>query len=170
MAYKIQAGIQVSLTGLDGSWKKLTDHNREAVQIDVDLIEQSSRMANGTMRKYVIAKKHRISTSWRFLPTKSSETADGNYGAAWMESFYNANAGVPIYVKVVESKLASDPSAGSLPNESGHNFKTAETETAITDATGYRTYSAFITTFGKTLSKRTSLSDYVDINIEFTEI
>lgn len=168
MAYKIQAGIQVSLNG--STWYKLTDHNRQDIQVDVDLIEQSTRMANGAMRKYVIAKKHRISTSWTFLPTRSSETADGNYGAAWMESFYNANAGVPIYLRVIESKLASDPAAGSIPNESGHNFKTAQTEATITDATGYRQYNCFITTFAKTLSKRTSLSDYVDINIEFTEI
>jgi hypothetical protein len=165
MAYKIQAGIQVSLNG--STWYKLTDHNREAVQIDVELIESSSRMANGSMRKYVVAKKHKVSTSWTFLPTK---TADGNYGAAWMESFYIANAGVPIYLKIVESKLNADPAAGAIPDESGTNFKTAQTEATVTNATGFRTYNAFITSFSKTLSKRTSVSDYVDINIEFTEI
>lgn len=168
MAYKIQAGIQVSLNG--STWYKLTDHNRQPVQIDVELIESSSRMANGSMRKYVVAKKHKVSTSWTFLPTKTAETADGNYGAAWMESFYNANAGVPLYVKIVESRLSSDPSAGSIPNESGSNFKTAQTEATVTDATGSRTYSAFISSFSKTLTKRTSVADYVDINIEFTEI
>ena len=168
MTYKIQAGIQVSLNG--STWYKLTDHNRDAIKIDVDLIESSSRMANGSMRKYVVAKKYRISTGWTFIPTKTTETADGNYGAAWMESFYKANAGMPIYVKVVESKLSADPSAGSIPNELGHNFKTAATEATTLDATGYRTYSAFITSFSKTLSKRTPVTDYVDISIEFTEI
>jgi len=168
MAYKIQAGIQVSLNG--STWYKLTDHNRQAVQIDVELIENQSRMANGAMRKYVVAKKHKIATSWTFLPTKTAETADGNYGAAWMESFYNANAGVPIYVKIIESKLNADPAAGAIPDESGTNFKTAQTESTVTNATGSRTYNAFITSFSKTLSKRTSVADYVDINIEFTEI
>jgi hypothetical protein len=168
MAYKIQAGIQLSLDGL--TWYKLTDHNRQPIQIDVELSVSSSRMANGAMRKYIVAKKHKISTSWTFLPTKTAETADGNYGAAWMESFYNANAGVPIYVKVAESKLRLDPAAGSIPNESGDNFKTAATELTIANATGHRTYSAFITSFSKTLSKRTPVADYVDINIEFTEI
>jgi hypothetical protein len=168
MTYKIQAGIQVSLNG--STWYKLTDHNRDPIQIDVELIESSSRMANGSMRKYVIAKKYKISTGWNFIPTKTTETADGNYGAAWMESFYKANAGVPIYVKVIESKLDVEPSAGSVPSESGHNFKTAATEATVTDATGFRTYSAYITSFSKTLSKRTPVADYVDIKIEFTEI
>lgn len=168
MTYKIQAGIQVSLNG--STWYKLTDHNREPVQIDVELIESSSRMANGSMRKYLVAKKHKVSTSWTFLPTKTAETADGNYGAAWMESFYNANAGVPVYLKIVESKLNADPAIGAIPDESGTNFKTAQTEATVTNATGFRTYTTFITSFSKTLSKRTSVSDYVDINIEFTEI
>lgn len=168
MAYKIQAGIQVSLNG--STWYKLTDHNREPIQIDVEIIESSSRMANGAMRKYVVAKKHKVSTSWAFLPTKTAETADGNFGAAWMESFYNANAGIPIYVKVIESKLNADPAVGAIPDESGANFKTAQTELSTINATGSRTYSVFITSFSKTLSKRTPVADYVDISIEFTEI
>lgn len=168
MAYKIQAGIQVSLNG--STWYKLTDHNREPVQIDVELIESSSRMANGSLRKYVVAKKHKISTSWAFLPTKTAETADGNFGAAWMESFYNANAGIPIYVKIIESKLNADPAAGAIPDESGNNFKTAQTELSTANATGSRTYSVFITSFTKTLVKRTPIADYVDISIEFTEM
>jgi hypothetical protein len=168
MAYKIQAGIQVSLNG--STWYKLTDHNREPIKIDVEMIESSSRMANGAMRKYVVAKKHKISTSWAFLPTKTAEAADGNFGGAWMESFYNANAGIPIYVKVIESKLNADPAVGAIPDESGANFKTAQTETSTTNATGSRTYSVFITSFSKTLSKRTPVADYVDISIEFTEI
>lgn len=168
MAYKIQAGVQVSLDG--STWYKLTDHNRESVQIDVELIESSSRMANGSLRKYVVAKKHKVSTSWAFLPTKTAETADGNYGAAWMESFYNANAGIPIYVKIIESKLNADPAVGAIPDESGANFKTALTESTTTNATGSRTYSVFITSFAKTLVKRTPVSDYVDISIEFTEM
>jgi len=168
MTYKIQAGLQVSLNG--STWYKLTDHNRDPIQIDVELIESSARMANGSMRKYVVAKKYKISTGWNFIPTKTTETADGNYGAAWMESFYNANAGVPIYVKVIESKLNADPVAGAVPDESGTNFKTSQTEATVTNATGSRTYSAFITSFSKTLSKRTPVADYVDIKIEFTEI
>lgn len=158
MAYKIQAGVQVSLNG--STWYKLTDHNRQPIQIDVELIENESRMANGAMRKYVVAKKHKISTSWTFVPTKTDETADGNYGAAWLESFYNANAGLPIYVKLVESALSSDPTIGQYPDE----FKFQSS------FYGSKIYSVFITNFSKNITKRTTISDYVDINIEFTEI
>lgn len=168
MAYSIQAGIQVSLN--NSTWYKLTDHNRQPIQIDIELIENQSRMADGSLRKYIVAKKHKVSTSWNFLPTKTAETADGNYGAAWIESFYNANAGIPIYVKIVESKLNTDPAAGSVPDESGDNFKTSATEASVTNATGYVVYNAFITSFSKTVSKRSKISDYVDIDIEFTEI
>lgn len=168
MAYAIQSGLQVSLNGT--TWYKLTDHNRDPIDIEPELIENQSRMANGSLRKYIVAKKHKISTRWNFLPTKTAETADGNYGAAWLESFYNANAGIPIYLKVVESVLEADPATGSVPDESGNKFKTAATESSVTNATGSKTYSVYITNFSKTISKRSRIADYVDIDIEFTEI
>lgn len=158
MAYAIQAGIQISIDGT--TWYRLTDHNRQPIQVDVELIENESRMANGSLRKYIVAKKHKVSTSWTFLPTKTTETADGNYGAAWIESFYKANAAIPIHLKVIESKISTDPSLANVPNE--FNFKTS--------LLGSTEYDVFITSFSKTISKRSSLSDYVDMNIEFTEI
>jgi hypothetical protein len=94
------------------------------------------------------------------LPTRTEETADGNYGAAWLESFYNANAGVPIYLKIIQSKLSTDPAAGAIPDDT--NFQTS--------FFGSKVYNVFITSFSKQISKRSRLSDYVDINIEFTEI
>jgi hypothetical protein len=59
MAYLIDAGIQVSLNGT--TWYKLTDHNREPIGFSTELIETQSRMANGKMRKYVVAQKNNIS-------------------------------------------------------------------------------------------------------------
>lgn len=158
MAYILESGIHVSLNGT--TWYKLTDHNREPIQIETEVIETQNRMANGRLRKYVVSKKDTISTSWSFLPTKTVETVDFNYGAAWIESFYKANVGVPIYVKVIESIISVDPAAGSVPDD--FNFKSS--------TYGSKTYSAFMTNFSKTLLKRTSVSDYVDISIEFTEI
>ena len=158
MAYLINAGIQVSLD--NSTWYKLTDHNREPIQVDVEMIESSSRMANGSMRKYVVAKKYKVSTSWAFLPTKTSETADGNFGAAWIESFYNANTGIPIYLKVISSEISTNTATGSTPDE--FYFQSA--------LNGSTVYSVFITSFSKTIVKRTKLSDYVDLDIEFTEI
>lgn len=158
MRYPIKAGIQLSIDG--STWYSLTDHNREPIEIEPELIEKQNRMANGSLRKYIIAKKHKISTSWTFLPTKTSETADDNYGAAWMESFYNANAGIPVYIKLTESRISTDPATGSVPND--FYFQSS--------ILGSKTYTVFITAFTKSISKRSRLSDYVDISIEFTEI
>jgi hypothetical protein len=111
------------------------------------------------MRKYVIAQKNKISSSWKYVPSKTSECVDGNYGAAWLESFYSSNAGIPIYLKIVSSELALDPVAGSIPSGI---FATSQT--------GSKIYSVFMSNFSKTIINRTKLSDYVDMSIEFTEI
>jgi hypothetical protein len=157
MAYLIDAGIQVSLNGT--TWYKLTDHNREPIGFSTELIETQSRMANGKMRKYVVAQKNNISCSWKYVPSKTSECVDGNYGAAWLESFYNSNSGIPVYLKIVSSELAPDPTVGGIPSGI---FATAQT--------GSKTYSVFMSDFTKTIINRTKLSDYVDMSIEFTEI
>ena len=143
MAYLIESGIQVSLTGANGTWQKLTDHNRQAIQIDPELIESQSRMANGKMRKYVIAQKNKISVSWKYVPSKQSEAVDGFFSAAWIES----------------SELDPDPAFGVLP---AGTFATAQT--------GSKVYNVYMTNFSKTIINRTKISDYVDMSIEFTEI
>jgi hypothetical protein len=159
MAYLIESGIQVSLTGANGTWQKLTDHNRSPIKISPEIIEAESRMANGKMRKYVIAQKNNISVSWNYVPSKTSECVDGFYSAAWLESFYKSNSGLPIYLKVVSSELDPDPAFGALP---AGTFATAQT--------GSKVYNVYMNGFSKTIINRTRISDYVDMNIEFTEI
>lgn len=158
MTYPISAGIQISLD--NSTWYKITDHNRQPIQSNPELIEKSDRMANGKMRKYVIAKKEKFSTDWRYVPTKTSECVDGNQGPAWLESFYNANVKVPIYLKIVGSELTTTPSTGNAPD----NFYY---QSALN---GSNVYNVFITGFSKTLIHRTQTTDYVDMTIEFTEI
>jgi hypothetical protein len=157
MAYSIESGIQVSLDG--STWYKLTDHNRKEIKATPTLIEQQKRMANGTMRKYVIAKKMAISTSWTMLPSKTSLTVDGNYSSAWLEAFYNSNNRLPIFVKVVSSQV-TDPALGSYPVDSSF----------ISSKTGYTVYTTYITNFSITVTNRTLNADYVSMDIEFTEI
>lgn len=50
-------------------------------------------MANGTMRKYVVADKRTFSTSWSDLPNTSQFTVDGYAGVDEIERFYNTNRG-----------------------------------------------------------------------------
>jgi hypothetical protein len=217
MAYLIQSGIHLSLDNL--TWYKITDHNREPINISTELIESQSRMANGNMRKYIVSKKDKISVSWKYVPSRTDVrldngtiveylTADNNLAAGWLESFYKANAGLPIYLKVISSEYESEPLLNAVPSNASNNFKTAaqlsslssntyttaqETtalsslsglesldtanETSINpdglvmgNATGFKVYNVFMTDFSKTIINRTRLSDYVDMNIEFTEI
>jgi hypothetical protein len=148
MAYLIQAGIHLSTDNVN--WQKLTDHNRDPISISPELIETQQRMANGKMRKYVVAQKNNISVSWSYVPSRTSETADLNQSAAWLESFYKAYAGVPVYLKVVSSEL----------NQSG---------SFVTSQSGFEVYTVFMNNFSKTIINRTRISDYVNMSIDFTE-
>ena len=67
MTYAIAQGIEVSLDG--NTWYSLTDHNRQPIDITYTLVEQADRMANGTMRKYVVARKFVIKADWKDLAT-----------------------------------------------------------------------------------------------------
>lgn len=168
MAYALQSGLHVSINGT--TWYKLTDHNRQEIDIKPIVIEKESRMANGTLRKFVIAKKDVISVSWDFLPSKPSSTGnssndakftvvDANYAGSWIQSFYNANVGVPIYLKIIASKH-TDPASGVVPSDS----------TYVSSLTGEKIYEVFMTGFSKTIKKRNPVTDFLDITLEFTEI
>lgn len=78
-------------TGTDANtptWTKLSEHNRSSVSVDTYRHEQTARMANGSLRKIHIADKKTISTSWDMLPTYSTMTVDGGYGAQDLRAFY----------------------------------------------------------------------------------
>jgi len=149
MAYLLQAGIQLSLD--NSNWQKLTDHNRDPISISTEIIETQARMANGKMRKYIVAQKKNISVSWSYVPSKTSETVDLNNSAAWLESFYKSNVGSPIYLKVVASEL-----------DSSGNFVTAQNASEV--------YTVFMEKFSKSIINRTKVSDYVSMSIDFTEV
>ena len=157
MSYTISAGISISLDNV--TFYKLTDHNRKEIDINPNLIEQSQRMANGKMRKYVIASKRIINTSWVDVPSLSSNTVDSNFSSAWLAEFYNANVYVPVYVKFTHSKITT-PSTGSAPVDS--TFAAART--------GSETLLCYITKFSFKTKHRNAKYDYVDMDIEFTEI
>jgi hypothetical protein len=155
--YKIQAGIQVSLDGV--TWYSITDHNRAEIDVSYTLIEKSARMANAKMRKYVVDKKRMLATSWTDLPSSSASTVDSYYSSAWLTEFYVANVGLPIYLKLVHSKDTS-VSTNSYPNDA--TFLAAKFTSEVINV--------FITKFDVKIKKRTTNFDYVNMDIEFTEI
>lgn len=71
---------------------KLSEHNRQPVSISKNRIEKTQRMSNGTMRKFFIADKENITISWDTLPSFSTYTIDGGYGAMDIKSFYEGSA------------------------------------------------------------------------------
>ena len=184
MTYRIPQGIQVSL-GVDSSgnpttnsnnmvWYKLSDHNRQPINITYTLIESTDRMANGTLRKFIVARKFIIKADWKDLPSLDSNLVDyitknGDYakGAAWIKAFYEGNYGNPIYVKLIFAKEGAQqndiPDGIYLDSENNTNGNV---------------YNAFMTTFTYNVTKRRTNStaatntgyDYVDVSIEFTEI
>jgi hypothetical protein len=72
---------------------KISDHNRSDLSVKIERIEEKNRMANGTMRKYIIADKRTFSVSWNDLPQSAGFTVDGFWGKNEMEDFYNTNPG-----------------------------------------------------------------------------
>lgn len=73
--------------------RKLTDHNRSPISIAMEKIENKERMANGTLRKFVVATKKTLKVSWKDLPRQDAITADGFWGASSIKNFYNSTPG-----------------------------------------------------------------------------
>lgn len=71
--------------------QKVSDHARSALDVTFDILERRRRMANGTLRKFVIARKMKISCSWEMLPSRGvGETGpvDGGLTGEQMLEFY----------------------------------------------------------------------------------
>jgi hypothetical protein len=89
----LPVGSALFIQDADNVWQKLTEHNRSPVSIDIQRFEQSSRMANGSLRKLFIADKKNLSTSWSMVPSYSTMTVDGGWGAEDIKSFYLSSKG-----------------------------------------------------------------------------
>ena len=97
-------------TGTDAvtpNWNKLSEHNRAAINIDLNRIEKTQRMSNGSLRKIWIADKKEVSTSWSTLPTYSTLTVDGGMGAEDIKSFYLNKGKGTIKIKISYNAVAA---------------------------------------------------------------
>lgn len=170
MSYNIKAGIAVSVDGVN--YFNLTDHNRQPIQYSPQRIEQAQRMADGTMRKMVIANKATYDVSWQMIPSGSQTitsqsgqtissyqpTVDGNYGAGFIKAFYEKYVFQPIWIKLI---FATD-------NYSGNSHLPSQLASPSTG--NYQVLKVFISDFKYTINKRLSLVDYVDVSMQFTEV
>jgi len=174
--YSASAGLAVATNAAPSVFYPLTDHNRQPITMDNEVIEKVNRMADGTMRKFVVARKRKVNVSWSqlvsgtekpYYPVKGSTpassawggttmTADGYKGGAWIKSFYEQNVFTPIKLRVTHSGDDYTQNAASAfypsPNTAGETFD------------------CYITSFSYDIIKRYTLTDLVDIKMEFTEI
>jgi hypothetical protein len=102
-------------------FRRVTEHNRQPLAINTNRIEQVSRMANGTTRKYFIADKLVVSASWEMVPSFRNETVDGGWGAEDLKNFYESAAGrgafrIKLNPTVFSPDLITD-SSGALSDD-----------------------------------------------------
>ena len=133
-------------TGESNGQLTLSDHYRSPLQSSFETIESAQRMADGTMRKYVIANKKRISCSWTMLPTITTMVVDGNASALAMKRFYEINYPYDMTMKLYYKKNGS------------------------TDLSYIETINVFWESMSFDVIKRYSDFDYWNINAEFVEI
>lgn len=85
--------LYVDPTDTTKAWIKLSEHNRGDIAMEIERIEQSQRMANGSLRKFFVADKKRFNVSWTMLPGTRGYTVDGEWGALDLIEFYNSSEG-----------------------------------------------------------------------------
>lgn len=127
-----------SLLRLNGN--RLSDHNRSELSVSVERIENAKRMADGTLRKYVVADKHTYSVSWEDLPHRAVHTVDGFWGGEDMEDFY-----------------LSEQNRGAI------------TLTIIRGDGSEETRVVMITTFSSVIKKR-GIYEFWDVTLEMEEV
>lgn len=83
----------VEIESPTNTWNKLTEHNRGALEMSTERIEETKRMANGTLRKYYIADKKSFSMSWDFVPGAQTHLVDTAWSVNDLQTFYNSATG-----------------------------------------------------------------------------
>lgn len=169
--YSASAAVQVATQSASTIFYSFTDHNRQPISQSYEVLEKAQRMVDGTMRKFVVAKKKKFEISWNEIPSATYKSAsanfnqtsgypitvDGNPGGAWMRSFYNDNLFKPVRVKIINSQddWTQNNSSAYIPS---------------TASAGYEEFWAFMENFSYNVVKRYPLTDIVNVSISFVEV
>lgn len=129
------------------NWYQVSDHGRDPLQVSVERIENVNRMADGTLRRYVVAKKHTFSCSWNGIPDKSGAWLANGQPGSWIENFHDTVNG-PFLVRL---------RAGS------------DRDTTFTGTQG-TVYTMMITDFSKEIGKRSKSYDAWNLDITLEEV
>ena len=100
MAFTFAKGALVTLAGT-----QLSDHNRSGFQDEIEELKTDNRTVNGTLRRYYVGSKKKVSLSWEYLPALDSQTADGQAGRNTLKSLHDTymNAAVTLTYKEVNA-------------------------------------------------------------------
>lgn len=80
--------------------RRVSDHNRSPINMGFEKIEYKRRMADGTLRRYVVATKKTIKVSWEDLPRQNDQTADKFWGANSIRDFYETSGDDAFWVTI----------------------------------------------------------------------
>lgn len=142
-----------------GTILTLSDHSRSPLAVSQEIIEKSSRMADGTMRRYVVNKKSKFSCQWDLLPTIRSHVADGNADARDMKEFYDRYCYAPLELELYYMTNASERGLAAAPPVKGSATYAYKENKSV-----------FWTDFSFDIVKRLRNFDYWNVRAEFTEI
>jgi len=137
-ALTLPVGSALFIQDALGVWQKLTEHNRSPISVDVQRFEQTSRMANGSLRKLFIADKKNISTSWSMVPSYSTMTVDAGWGAEDIKAFYLSAKGQGTFnVRIAYNSARTEDFAASFTSCSFNMIKRNVKEKAADTAQAF---------------------------------
>lgn len=143
MSWKDNPIIEWSLDG--SAWTKISDHGRGPLDISLIRIENKQRMAAGTLRRYVVAKKRSFSLSWQNLPDKETDFLAGGQTGQWMRTWHDDTDGA-FYMRLREGAAIDG------------------------DTNAMETVLVMITDFGYQVTKRNPVYDLWDLDITLEEV
>lgn len=145
-----------------GTVVRLSDHGRSPLSENWERIETKQRMADGTLRRYSVAKKRTWSCSWDNLPSSNNivnglHTVDGGMAGEDIETWVNT-IDTPFRMILRRGSavdlVTPNPAEGLLPYQDA-NFYIAN---------------VMITEWDKEVSKRGKLADLWNVSITLEEI
>ena len=127
------------------TWHLISDHGRSPLTDSPERFEFKSNMFDGTLRKYVVAKKHRWSVSWENIPDKQVSLLTNGKPGGWMENFY-------------------------LTHDDMFYMRIREGDDIDTDGSSAVVYKVMLSDFSKDIVRRTPTFDLWNIDLSIEEV
>lgn len=144
-----------------GNFRKVSDHGRAPLSESYERIEQKTRMADGTLRRYTVSKKRSWNTSWSNLPSTNStagmKTVDGGWSGKQMEDYYQNQDGP--FLMVLRNGSALNKTIPTLPAATVYPYEDDDFYIAR----------VMFSDFSKDVTKR-GLSDLWEVSVTLEEV